>query len=67
MGCHQAKEFLSDHQVAFTEFNLLTKPSALLKLLTQFKRFGPTVVVNGEPISARDKKRIGQALGLEQN
>ncbi|MBI4325161.1 MAG: glutaredoxin family protein [Chloroflexi bacterium] len=65
--CRKTKELLSAHQVAFTEVNVLTHPRALLKLMIEFKKFAPAVVVGKEAISGFNHRRLKQALGLAKN
>lgn len=63
--CYKTKEFLSKHQVAFTEVNVLANPKALLKLVATFRKIAPVVVVGDEPISGFNRKRLRRALGIE--
>ncbi len=65
--CYKTKELLSKHQVAFTEINVFMHPKALLKLLFEFKKFAPAVVVGKEAISGFNHRRLKQALGLPEN
>ena len=50
--------------VTFTEVNLFTHPKAWLKLVFQWKRFGPTIVVGEQAIGPTNRKRLARALGL---
>lgn len=50
--------------MSFTEVNLLTHPAAIFKLAREYKKIGPMIIVNGGAISAFNRTRLIEALGL---
>jgi len=59
------KEFLSDHGIAFTDYNVAEEPAALETLLaTTGRRATPVVVVGDEVVVGFDRGRLQRLLRL---
>lgn len=61
--CHQAKRFLTDNGVRFTEYDVSRDQSAANEMMTLSGQMGvPVIVVNGEVIVGFDRTRLEQLL-----
>jgi glutaredoxin len=59
------KEFLSDHGIAFTDYNVAEDPAALKALLaTTGQQATPVVVVDNEVVTGFDRGRLQRLLHL---
>ena len=64
-SCHAAKEFLSHHNVPFTDRNVADDPEALRELTEKTGlRATPVIVVDGEVIVGFDRGKLERILGL---
>ncbi|HEX9760694.1 MAG TPA: glutaredoxin family protein [Candidatus Acidoferrales bacterium] len=64
MFCDRAKEFLSQHNVSFTDRNIAADESALDELTMLGYATTPVIVVDGEVVVGFDRARLAQLLGL---
>ncbi len=61
------KEFLSDHDISFKDFNVAEDPEALDTLVaTTGKRATPVIVVGDEVVSGFDRGRLQRLLRLQE-
>ena len=59
------KEFLSDHGIAYTAYNVAEDPTALEALVaTTGRRATPVIVVGDEVVSGFDRGRLQRLLHL---
>ena len=59
------KEFLSDHGIAYTDYNVAEDPAALeILLATTGRRATPVVVVGDEVVVGFDRGRLQRLLHL---
>ncbi len=63
--CRQAKEYLSQHGVPYTEVNVAANPAAAQEMIAKSGQMGvPVLDIGGTLIVGFDKKAIERALGL---
>lgn len=63
-ACHQAKEFLTSHNVSFVERNLADDPSARDELVAMGFRAVPVIRVGSETMLGFSAPRLRRMLGL---
>ncbi len=63
MFCNQAKEYLSQRNVQFTEKDITKDPNALEELRKLGFMTTPVLVINGSVIVGFDTAKIDSALG----
>jgi glutaredoxin len=64
MFCNRTKEFLRQHNVAFTDRDITTDGTALAELEKLGVMTTPVVVVDGQTVIGYDPKRLAALLGL---
>jgi glutaredoxin len=64
MFCNRTKEFLRQHNVAFTDRDITTDETALAELEKLGVMTTPVVVVDGQTVIGYDTKRLAALLGL---
>jgi hypothetical protein len=62
--CRQAREFLVQHKVRFSEVNVLLKPRSLTRILPRFRQIFPVIVVGRLTLSGFNRRRLAAVLGL---
>lgn len=62
--CIFAKNFLKQHQVAFTEKNVSTDPQARNELIARGHTGVPILVIDGTEVVGFDQQKIVSLLGL---
>ncbi|MGC1678051.1 MAG: glutaredoxin family protein [Candidatus Binataceae bacterium] len=63
-ACHQAKEYLSRNQVAFTEKNITHDSVARDELIAKGFRATPVTMIDDQPILGFSLPQFRKALGL---
>ncbi|HUY39014.1 MAG TPA: glutaredoxin family protein [Candidatus Binataceae bacterium] len=63
-ACHQAVEYLSRNQVAFTEKNITRDSVAREELIAKGFRATPVTMINDQPIIGFSVPQFRKALGL---
>jgi glutaredoxin 3 len=63
-ACHQAKEFLSQHNVSFVERNLADDPAARDELINLGFRAVPVIRVGNETMLGFSAVKLRKMLGL---
>ena len=64
--CHHAKEFLSQKNLEFTEFNVGEDTAARDEMITLTNQRGvPVIVINDQTIVGFDQQKIEDALSKE--
>ena len=63
-ACKQAKEFMSQNGIKFTERNIGDDPSARDELTRKGFRAVPVIQVGGESMVGFNPKRLRELLGL---
>jgi glutaredoxin 3 len=63
-ACHQAKEFLTAHNVSFVEKSLATDPSAQDELVAMGFRAVPVIRVGNETMLGFSAPKLRKMLGL---
>jgi glutaredoxin len=64
MFCSKVKEFLSQHNVAFTERNIATDESALAELEKRGYMTTPVTLIDGEAVVGFDILKLRKLLQL---
>ena len=63
--CHQAKDFLTENNIAFTEYNITEDPSHQEKLLERSGQSHiPVIYINDEMIVGFDESKLRELLSL---
>ncbi|MDO5689582.1 MAG: glutaredoxin family protein [Tissierellia bacterium] len=62
--CTAAKDYLNEHNIAFTEKNVSTDAQARKELMEKGHMGVPVVIIDGEEIVGFDQKRIADLLKL---
>jgi len=63
--CKQAKAFLTEQGVSYTEVNVAANPAAAQEMIAKSGQMGvPVLDIGGTLIVGFDKKAIERALGL---
>ena len=63
-ACHQAKEFLTSHNVSFVERSLAEDPSARDELIAMGFRAVPVIRVGSETMLGFSAPKLRRMLGL---
>lgn len=64
--CHKAKEFLTEHNVKFTDFDVSTDRNAAMEMVQKSRQMGvPVLDINGQIIVGFDEARIRNLLGIK--
>lgn len=63
-ACHQAKDFLAQHNVSFVEKSLATDPAARDELVSLGFRAVPVIRVGNETMLGFSAVRLRKMLGL---
>lgn len=63
-ACHQAKEFLTSHNVSFVERSLADDPSARDELIAMGFRAVPVIRVGSETMLGFSAPKLRRMLGL---
>ena len=63
-ACHQAKEFLANHNVSFVERSLANDPSARDELVAMGFRAVPVIRVGSETMLGFSAPKLRRMLGL---
>ncbi len=61
--CHEAKKYLDENNVAYTEKNVSTDMEARKELMDQGFMGVPVILVDDEVIQGFDKRRLETLLG----
>jgi len=64
MFCNRAKEFLSQHRIAYAERDISTDEAALAELERRGVMTTPVVLVDDEVVVGFDQKKLTALLGL---
>lgn len=65
--CKQAKQFLNDNEVAFTDIDVSTDASKAQEMIEKSGQMGvPVLDIDGEIIVGFDRERIAQTLGIQE-
>jgi len=64
MFCNRTKEFLREHNVAFTDRDITTDESAFAELQKLGVMTTPVTVVDGQMVIGYDVERLKTLLGL---
>lgn len=64
MFCNRTKEFLREHNVAFTDRDITTDESAFAELQKLGVMTTPVTVIDGQPVIGYDVERLKTLLGL---
>ena len=63
--CHMAKEFFKQHNVSYTEYNVLTDLEKRKEMVAKSGQLGvPVIDVNGEITVGFDQRRLAEVLGV---
>ena len=63
--CKQAKDFLTAHNVAYTEYNVAADTARRTEMIEKSDQMGvPVIVVGDEVIVGFDQDRLAQAAGI---
>lgn len=62
--CHEAKDFLKENNIDYTEHNISTDPEAKKELIKKGYRSVPVININGEEMLGYDKEKVTTLLGL---
>jgi len=64
--CHMAKEFLSEHKVPFTDYNVAESEEKRNEMLKKSGQMGvPVIDVNGEVMVGFDQGRLAELVGIK--
>jgi len=64
-SCHTAKEFLSHHNIPFSDRNVAEDSEALQELIEKTgRRATPVIVVDGEVVVGFDRGKLQRLLGI---
>ncbi len=65
--CKQAKQFLTDKEVAFTDIDVSTDASKAQEMIEKSGQMGvPVLDIDGDIIVGFDRERIAQKLGIQE-
>lgn len=65
--CHAAKEFLSEHKVAFTDVDVSRDIAKAQEMVQKSGQMGvPVIDVDGEIIVGFNKARLAQLAGIKE-
>jgi len=63
--CEEAKRFLKEHRIVYTEKDVEDSRENLMELVKQYRIMTvPVMVVEGKPVKGFDKDEYARALGL---
>ncbi len=63
--CHAAKEFLTDHNVPFTDYNVAVDPSKRQEMIDKSGQLGvPVIQIADKLIIGFNKLKIQELLGI---
>lgn len=63
--CHMAKEFFKQHDIPYTEHNVLTDLEKRKEMVAKSGQLGvPVIDINGDVMVGFDQRRLAQALGV---
>jgi glutaredoxin-like YruB-family protein len=63
--CHAAKEFLSQNNISFTEYDITQDAQARRELMKRGYRSVPLIIIENEEISGFDKEKLISILKLK--
>ncbi len=64
--CHKAKEFLAEHKVKFTDFDVSRDRGAAMEMVQKSRQMGvPVLDINGHIIVGFDEGRIRNLLSIK--
>jgi glutaredoxin-like YruB-family protein len=63
--CHAAKEFLSQNNISFTEYDITQDAQARRELMKKGYRSVPLIIIENEEISGFDKEKLLSILKLK--
>lgn len=64
--CHMTKEFLKEHNIPFTEFDVARDLEKRQEMVQKSGQMGvPVILIGTELIIGFDKPRIASALGIQ--
>lgn len=63
--CHMAKEFLTEHNVAYTDVNVAADPQKRAEMIEKSGQMGvPVITIGDEVIIGFDKGRLTELAGI---
>jgi len=63
--CHMAKDFFTEHKVAFTDYNVQTDMEKRMEVVEKTGQMGvPVIEIDGEYIVGFNEPRIRTILGI---
>ncbi|MBI3019896.1 MAG: thioredoxin family protein [Parcubacteria group bacterium] len=63
--CKAAKEFFQEHNVTYTEYNVVEDPSRRQEAVEKSGQMGvPVILVNDEVVIGFDEERLSELLGV---
>jgi glutaredoxin 3 len=62
--CHDAKEFLQENNIQFTEHNVSSDLEARRELMKKGLMSVPVIMIDNEVIVGFDKERMSELLGI---
>lgn len=62
--CHDAKEFLQENNIQFTEHNVSSDLNARRELMKKGLMSVPVIMIDNEVIVGFDKERMSELLGI---
>jgi glutaredoxin 3 len=63
--CHMAKEFLTEHNIAFTDYNVAEDLEKRKEMVERSGQMGvPVIFIGGDMFVGFNEAKISQALGL---
>lgn len=63
--CHAAKEFLSQNNISFTEYDITQDAQARRELMRKGYRSVPLIIIENEEISGFDREKLLNILKLK--
>jgi glutaredoxin-like YruB-family protein len=65
--CHMAKDYMTEHNVAFTDYNVASDLEKRQEMIEKSGQMGvPVIVIGDELIVGFDKERLQSALGISE-
>ncbi len=62
--CHEAKAFLKEHNIQFTEYNISKDKEARMDVMKKGYRSVPLIMVGDKVIIGFDRREVSELLGL---
>jgi glutaredoxin 3 len=65
--CHMAKDYMTEHNVAFTDYNVASDLEKRQEMIEKSGQMGvPVIQIGDELIVGFDKERLQSALGISE-